>query len=386
MTAATLVSVVGARPQFIKLAPICRSLSELAEGWRHHIVHTGQHYDYGMSEVFFDDLNIPRPVANLNVGSGKQGVQTGAMIAALEEQFEAMSPDGVIVYGDTNSTLAASVAASKMHIPQFHVEAGLRSFDRQMPEEINRIVADHCADLLFAPTDQAMRNLRNEGLGERAILVGDVMYDAVVYNADIAKQNSNVLAGLNVKAGNYAVVTIHRASNTDANKLAGLMATLREISEEFLPVVFPMHPRTRSVLAGTQAVSGSRLHIIEPQTYLDMLALVQNARLVLTDSGGLQKEAAFLGTPCVTMRDTTEWTETIDIGANRLTGYCGRKIRDAVRDILAVETSDWAGRLPELYGDGRAADRIADAIIGWIGIARRRQTERDTFDSPVTGH
>lgn len=361
----TLVSVVGARPQFIKLAPVCRALADLVPEWPHRIVHTGQHYDYGMSDVFFDELNIPHPDANLNAGSGKQGKQTGAMIAALESQFEAYAPDGVIVYGDTNSTLAASIAASKLHIPQFHVEAGLRSFDRTMPEEINRIVADHCAELLLAPTGQAMRNLEKEGLSDRAVQVGDVMYDAVIYNADIAKQNSNVLAGYNLSAGGYAVVTIHRASNTEPEALAGLMATLLEVANDFLPVVFPMHPRTRAALEMTTRYSPN-LRVVEPQSYLDMLALVQNAKLVLTDSGGLQKEAAFLGKPCVTLRETTEWVETVEIGANRLTGLSGRKIRDAVQSILEQKEVDWADKVAGLYGDGRAADNIAASIISWV--------------------
>lgn len=367
MGSPTLISVVGARPQFIKLAPVCRSLADLAPDWRHRIIHTGQHYDYGMSEVFFDDLNIPRPDTNLGIGSAKQGAQTGAMIAALEEEFENLAPDGVVVYGDTNSTLAAAIAASKLLIPQFHVEAGLRSFDRSMPEEVNRIIADHCGELLFAPTGQAMANLRIEGLADRAVQVGDVMYDAVLYNADIAKHNSNVLAGLDIEAGNYAVATIHRASNTSRERLAELMQILLEISQEFLPVVFPMHPRTRSMLGDLPSREGARLRIIEPQAYLDMLALVQNARLVLTDSGGLQKEAAFLGTPCVTLRDTTEWTETIDIGANRLTGIAREKIRDAVHGILDADALDWVDVLPGLYGDGRAADNIASALIDRLG-------------------
>ena len=362
----TLLSVVGARPQFVKLAPVCRSIADLAPAWRHRIVHTGQHYDYGMSEVFFEDLNIPFPDTNLNVGSGRQGAQTGAMIAALEQEFASAEPDGVIVYGDTNSSLAASIAASKMLIPQFHVEAGLRSFDRAMPEEINRIVSDHCAEILFAPTDTAMSNLASEGLSARARLVGDVMYDAVLYNANVARHNSNVLTGLDVEAGAYAVVTIHRPSNTDASTLAGLMQTLADVAREDLPIVFPMHPRTRSVLGEALSAGPGSMQVIEPQPYIDMLALVQSARLVLTDSGGLQKEAAFLGTPCITLRDTTEWTETIDIGANELTGFSADKIRAAVRRILGSDAANWADRIPALYGDGRAADRIASGILDWF--------------------
>lgn len=365
MDALTLVSVVGARPQFIKLAPVCRAIADLAPEWKHHILHTGQHYDYGMSEVFFEDLNIPRPDTNLNIGSGKQGAQTGAMIAALEEQFEILKPTGVLIYGDTNSTLAASIAASKLHIPQFHVEAGLRSFDRRMPEEINRIVADHCSELLFAPTKQAMDNLEREGLAERAINVGDVMYDAVLYNADIARQNSNVMAGLAIKPRAYAVVTLHRASNTEVDVLADLLKTLNEVAGRCLPVIFPMHPRTKAIANAARAPGTDRMQIIEPQPYLDMLSLVMNARLVLTDSGGLQKEAAFLGVPCVTLRDTTEWVETIDMGANTLTGLSRSAILDAVDGILRAPTSDWSARLSGHYGEGRAAEEIAGAIVNW---------------------
>ena len=366
----SLISVVGARPQFIKLAPLCRALSELGGNLRHVIVHTGQHYDYGMSEVFFKEMNIPHPDVNLSIGSGRQGEQTAAMIAALELQFESLLPDGVIVYGDTNSTLAGAIVASKLHIPQFHVEAGLRSFDRRMPEEVNRIVADQLAELLLAPTAQAMQNLANEGLAERATWVGDVMYDAVLYNADIARQTSNVLADLNIASGQYAVATIHRAASTDRIVLAGLLETLAGIADELLPVVFPMHPRTRSVLGEAYSSPSKRLSIVEPQPYLDMLALVQNAQLVLTDSGGLQKEAAFLGTPCVTLRSTTEWTETIDIGANRLTGFERDKIRSAVQEILATESKDWSQEMPRLYGDGNAARKIVAVVMEWFRNGR----------------
>jgi UDP-N-acetylglucosamine 2-epimerase len=375
MKSVTIVSVVGARPQFIKLAPVCRSLADMATHWSHRIVHTGQHYDYGMSDVFFADLSIPHPDANLNIGSGRQGAQTGAMIASLEQEFEEKTPDGVIVYGDTNSTLAAAIAASKLDIPLFHIEAGLRSFDRTMPEEINRIVADHCSEILFAPTNQAMSNLEKEGLGLRAQLVGDVMYDAVIYNAEIASHNSNVLAGLGVKARKYALVTVHRASNTDRHTLRELMQTMASIAKEYVPIVFPMHPRTRAVLGSEFAESGGGLQIVEPQSYIDMLSLVKNARLVLTDSGGLQKEAAFLGTPCVTLRDTTEWTETLDIGANRLVGLASDAIRRAVREVLEAEPADWSGKLAVLYGDGRAADRIAGALVEWFDrLIRVRRT------------
>jgi UDP-N-acetylglucosamine 2-epimerase len=240
-----------------------------------------------------------------------------------------------------------------------------------MPEEINRIVADQFAALLFAPTAEAMRNLAKEGLAERAVQVGDVMYDAVLYHAEIANRNSHVLADLGVTAGEYAVATLHRPSSTDRTILPGLMRTLARIGEEHLPIVFPMHPRTRSAVEGAFATPGERFSIVEPQRYLDMLALIQNARMVLTDSGGVQKEAAFLGTPCVTLRDTTEWTETIEIGANLLTGFASEAILRAVREILDAGPGDWSEHLPGLYGDGRAADRITAAIIEWFQRDRR---------------
>lgn len=365
MAPVRLISVVGARPQFVKLAPVCRALADLAPDWAHYILHTGQHYDYGMSEVFFEDLNMPRPDTNLNIGSGKHGAQTGAMIAALEEQFEVLKPAGILIYGDTNSTLAASIAGSKLHIPQFHVESGLRSFDRRMPEEVNRVVADHCSDLLFAPTGQAMRNLHREGLADRAINAGDVMYDAVLYNADIARQNSNVMAGLDVKAREYAVVTIHRASNTEVEVLDELLETLAQVSRRFLPILFPMHPRTKAIAGALEKGAAGRVQIMEPQSYLDMLSIVMNAKLVLTDSGGLQKEAAFLGVPCITLRDSTEWTETIDIGANTLAGLSRDTVLDAVGRVLARDTPDWSSDLCRHYGAGCAAEKIVSAIIDW---------------------
>jgi UDP-N-acetylglucosamine 2-epimerase len=366
MTSATLVSVVGARPQLIKLAPVSRALSDLTGDWTHRVIHTGQHYDYAMSEIFLSGLEIPPPDVNLGIGSGKHGQQTAAMVSALEQQFETLAPDGVIVYGDTNSTLAATIAASKLPLPLFHVEAGLRSFDRTMPEEVNRIVTDHCAELLFAPTSEAMINLEREGLANRAVQVGDVMYDAVLFYANVARENRSVLAGLNIKANEYFIATIHRPASTDGNNLAELIHTLCEIAKTMLPVVFPVHPRTRAILSGRPEIQCPGLLLIEPQGYLDMLSLVQNARMVLTDSGGLQKEAAFLGTPCVTLRDSTEWTETIEIGANRLAGLAKDRILAAVRSVFHKGTADWSQKLPTLYGEGRASEKIVTAIDQWF--------------------
>lgn len=359
-----LVSVVGARPQFVKLAPVCRALERI--GCPHDIIHTGQHYDHQMSEVFFDQLRIPRPGVDLNIGSGGHGAQTGAMLAALEAEFSENRPDAVIVYGDTNSTLAAALAAVKMHIPLAHIEAGLRSFNRAMPEEINRIVSDQCSDVLFAPTVEAIRNLEAEGLGERSTLVGDVMYDAVRFNSAIAEQHSTVLADLQLQKGKYAAVTIHRPINTEPDTLRSLINTLSEIGDEIVPVVFPIHPRTRQVLGRDAISANGGLRIIDPLPYLDMLLVVQNAKLVLTDSGGLQKDAAFLGTPCVTLREETEWTETIELGANVLTGSDPDRIRAAVNEIVARPNADWSSKLAQHYGDGDAADKIAAYLVDWL--------------------
>ena len=364
MATGHLVSVVGARPQFIKVAPVCRALQRVA--YPHEIIHTGQHYDREMSAVFFEELKIPRPSVDLNIGSGKHGEQTAAMLAALEKQFEDKRPDAVIVYGDTNSTLAAALAAAKLHIPLAHIEAGLRSCNREMPEEINRIVSDHCSDMLFAPTAEAMRNLHNEGLGQRSTLVGDVMYDAVLHNREIAARRSTVLSDLELAPEEYGTVTIHRPANTEINNLKSLMQTLAEIADSVLPIIFPIHPRTRAIL-GDEFVGGSpRLRIVEPQSYLDMLALVEKAKFVLTDSGGLQKDAAFLGTPCVTLRDETEWTETVEMGANTLVGADRRRILAAVNDIVDTSERNWTTQLAHHYGDGEAAGRIAAEIISWL--------------------
>lgn len=364
----TLASIVGARPQFIKLAPVCRALSALMPEWEHQIIHTGQHYDYGMSDVFFERLKLPPPNINLNTGSGSQGAQTAAMIGSLEDQLTATSPVGVITFGDTNSTLAGTLAACKLHIPVFHIEAGLRSFDRRMPEEVNRIVADHCSELLFAPTETAVRNLQREGLADRSIHVGDVMYDAIVFNASMANGTSEIVENLASEHRSFGVVTIHRASSTDPNTLSVLLRTLEEISNEVIPLIFPIHPRTReAILKSSITINATNnLHIIEPLSYPDMLALLHKSRLVLTDSGGLQKEAVCVGTPCITLRDSTEWMETVAIGANILTGYSKSMILDAVNSVLNGEDIDWSGQIESLYGDGKASERIVAALANWF--------------------
>jgi UDP-GlcNAc3NAcA epimerase len=310
-----MVTVVGARPQFIKAAAVSR---ELRNRFREVLVHTGQHYDGNMSQVFFDELEIPRPDYNLNIGSGGHGAQTGAMLAAIEEVLLQEKPDRVLVYGDTNSTLAGALAAAKLHIPVAHVEAGLRSFNRRMPEEINRVLTDHVADLLFCPSQTAVDHLAAEGVRNGVHLVGDVMHEALMHAVSIARGKSDALNRLGVAPGGYALATIHRAENTDdPARLARLMTALQEVSQT-LPVLFPVHPRTKSRLPDLAGSAGLRL--LEPLGYLDMVRLEADAAVILTDSGGIQKEAYWLRVPCVTLREETEWVETAAQGWNVVAG------------------------------------------------------------------
>ncbi len=346
-----VLSVVGARPQFIKAAPVCRALRDA--GHREFLVHTGQHYDYGMSQVFFEELGIPQPDANLEVGSGAHGWQTGHMLIRLEELLLAQRPDWVLVYGDTNSTLAGALAAVKLHMPVAHVEAGLRSHNREMPEEHNRVLTDHIAELLLCPTQTAVDNLALENLRTGVHLVGDTMYDAVLRFAESARRQSTILGDLGLKPGGYLLATVHRPYNTDApQNLRAILAAFAEIEE---PIVFPVHPRTRARLGGL-ALDGQgpveNPRFIEPLGYLDMLALQQGARLILTDSGGMQKEAYWLGVPCITLRPETEWVETVAAGWNVLVGADRARILDAVRSLTAP------AQRPAVYGDGRSAQRI----------------------------
>ena len=363
------VSIVGARPQFVKLAPVSRAMGDPAVNGgtpiEDIIVHTGQHYDAGMSDVFFDELEIPKPSIHLGVGSGPHGAQTAKMLQAIEDALAEQKPDVVVIYGDTNSTLAGALAAAKMHIPLAHVEAGLRSFNREMPEEINRVVSDHVSDTLFAPTQTAMDNLRKENLAERAICSGDVMLDAVRFNAAIAEQRSNILDTLELAGRDFAVATLHRASNTDTGKLLDLMNTFNEVSTT-LPIVFPVHPRTVARLrqGGGAWKAAAGLKLIEPVGYLDMLKLLRHARLALTDSGGLQKEALFVATPCITLRDETEWPETVEAGGNVLAGTAPERILAAVAHWLEP------GREPQIggdagapFGDGHAAAAIVRGLL-----------------------
>jgi len=343
-----IASIVGARPQFIKAAPLDR---ELRKRHQHLLIHTGQHYDYLMSEVFFKELGIPEPHYNLGVGSATHGRQTGEMLIGIEQTLSQERPDHVLVYGDTNSTLAGALAAAKLHLPVAHIEAGLRSYNRRMPEEINRVLTDHMADLLFCPTETARENLTREGIVEGVFKVGDVMYDAVLDSMEIVDKKSRILSSLDLQRGCYLLVTIHRPGNTDdPSNLSNILAALNEIDEE---IIFPAHPRTSQAIEQLGCQLASTVRLLEPVTYLDMLSLESNARLILTDSGGVQKEAYFFGVPCVTLREETEWVETIEAGWNLLVGASKEKIIQAVKELHPQ------GDRPEIFGDGKASERIA---------------------------
>lgn len=346
-----IISVVGARPQFIKALAVSKVLRQ-----EHHevIVHTGQHYDDNMSSVFFKELGIPAPDYNLDVGSGRQGEQTGCMLARIEGVLLAEMPNRVLVYGDTNSTLAGALAAAKLCVPVAHVEAGLRSFNRAMPEEINRVVADRLSDLLFCPSRKAVENLACEGIINGVHEVGDVMFDALMSFADLARARSTICTSLGIREGHYILATIHRAENADdPERLQAILAALDRIPET---VVFPAHPRTRKAMAAVEHAPGPNVLVIDPVGYLDMLRLVQGARLVLTDSGGLQKEAYWLSVPCVTLRDETEWVEILETGWNVLAGA------DVGRIVNAVATVTPPREHPSLYGAGDAARRIVSVL------------------------
>jgi UDP-GlcNAc3NAcA epimerase len=353
------VTIVGARPQFIKASALSHALRES----QHEIlVHTGQHYDYGMSDLFFAELGIPAPEYHLGIGSAPHGAQTGAMLAAIESVLEKENPNGVIVYGDTNSTLAGALAAAKLRIPVAHVEAGLRSFNRTMPEEINRVVADHLSSWLFAPSETAAERLRREGITAEVHVVGDIMLDALHLHRERGRMRSRVIERLALRPGRYYVATVHRAENTDdPRRLEGIFEALARLD---LPVVAPLHPRTRTRIAGLSIPLGGNVRVLEPQGYLDMVALQAEAACVLTDSGGMQKEAYYLGIPCVTMRDETEWVETIATGWNVLAGT------DPSRIVAAVEARARVGvQRPALYGDGTTAGRIVEVLSA--GLKRR---------------
>jgi len=348
-----VLSVVGARPQFIKAAPVYRALAARCEVVQ---VHTGQHYDDNMSAVFFRELGLPAPDIDLGVGSGSHARQTAAMLEGLEPVLTAERPDWVVIYGDTNSTLAAAVTAAKLTIPVAHVEAGLRSFNRAMPEEQNRVVADHLSSLLFCPTPAAVAHLEAEGITEGVHLVGDVMEEALADAVVRAREESTVVERLGLGSRRYAVATVHRAENTDSpERLAGILAALNQLRDT---VVFPVHPRTRKAIDALDWTPGAHVRMVDPQGYLDMVQLVSGASLVLTDSGGLQKEACWMGVPCVTLRDETEWEETVSRGWNVLAGADTTRIVTAARTIKAP--SPW----PPARGAGSPSAEIARLLLG----------------------
>lgn len=354
-----VITIVGARPQFIKAAALSRCIKEeYLNDIEEILVHTGQHYDENMSAVFFNELGIPEPKYNLAITANTHGVMTGRMLEAIEEVLLSEKPDTVLVYGDTNSTLAAALAASKLHIPVAHVEAGLRSFNMRMPEEINRIVTDKLSTYLLCPTNEAVKNLRLEGISRGVHQVGDVMYDNALYFSKKAREKSDILQKLKLKIGEFVLVTCHRAENTDNREnLIEIFKALCEIAKD-LPVVFPVHPRTLSYVNRYNFNSYLKnLVVLEPTSYLDMVALEQSAQLILTDSGGVQKEAFFYGIPCITMREETEWVETVELGWNQLVGADSKKIYAAFLQIQKGK-SDY---LP--YGDGRSSQRIIRSIL-----------------------
>lgn len=349
-----IASVIGVRPQFVKASVVSK---ELRKNNEEVLIHTGQHYDYEMDKIFFEELNIPEPDYYLGVGSGSHGRQTGEMLRKIEEILLSEKPDLVLTYGDTNSTLAGALAASKLGIKNAHIESGLRSFDRSMPEEINRILTDHCSDILFCPTKNAVDNLKREGITENVFLTGDVMVDSLLFNKELAETRSSILSDLNLKSKDYLVATIHRASNTDNKEnLQNIVEAFQELNEN---IVFPIHPRTEKLLKnyGLYDSLNSSVILTEPLGFLDFIKLMNHAKMILTDSGGVQKEAYILQVPCVTLRDNTEWVETIEDGWNVLVGCNKNNIVKTVEEFNSLENTP-----RNRYGNGNASTEIASII------------------------
>ncbi|POQ98361.1 UDP-N-acetyl glucosamine 2-epimerase [Alkalispirochaeta sphaeroplastigenens] len=354
-----VTTVIGARPQFIKAAVVSRALA--AQGISETIIHTGQHFDANMSEIFFDELEIPQPGHNLGIGGGSHGQNTGRMIEAIEALLIDHRPDVVLIYGDTDSTLAGALAAVKLHVPVAHIEAGLRSFNRRMPEEINRILTDHAADLLFAPTEAAVSHLAAEGIPDaRVHLVGDVMYDAALFYGAKAEDKSSILEQQNLKRGEYVLATVHRAENTDDRER--LTAIIDGFAESNRTIILPLHPRTKSRLANFGISVANNILLIDPVGYLDMVMLEKNAALIATDSGGVQKEAFFYGVPCVTLRDETEWTELVEAGWNKLVNASD----PAQIEGGLVDVDSFARNVIKPYGNGSAGKEITLVLSSTI--------------------
>jgi UDP-N-acetylglucosamine 2-epimerase (non-hydrolysing) len=348
-----VVTIIGARPQFVKAFAVSRVLRESHD---EVLVHTGQHYDEELSDVFFEELGLPKPDYNLGVGSGSHGHQTAAMLSGIEEIVESESPDAVLLYGDTNSTLAGAIAAAKMDPLVAHVEAGLRSYNREMPEETNRILTDHASDLLFAPSQSAVQTLHKEGITKGVHFVGDVMYDTILWARDIAREESDIMNRIDIKDRQFVLATVHRAGNTDDE--TNLRRIIDGLASVPSPVVLPLHPRTETRLReyGLLDKIKEKLIVIDPVGYLDFVRLLDKSQKVATDSGGVQKEAFYLDTPCVTMRDETEWTETVESGWNSLVAIDREKITRAIKAATSPNNK------PEPYGTGTASQKIVHLL------------------------
>ena len=364
-----ILTVVGNRPQFIKAAAVS---SALRDSHDEILVHTGQHYDHEMSAIFFDELRLPRPNYELGVGSGSHASQTAAILAGLEPVAIAERPDLLLVYGDTNSTLAGALIGAKLRIPVVHVEAGMRSFDRDMPEEVNRVIADHCSDLLLCSSERAVENLRNEGIEHNVYLVGDVMLDVARQFAERAEQESDVLERFGLSSGEYVLATAHRPGNVDdPGRLKQLIDLLAAVSDR---VVFPIHARTQRRLEVTglqqEVAAISSLLALPAVGYLDFIKLLRHAKALLTDSGGVQKEAYLFSIPCITLRDSTEWVETVDSGWNTLVDLDIKKAQTALATQLPSEH-------PELYGDGQATARLLEAVSAFARASTLRNVQRE---------
>lgn len=359
MSKKKIITIVGARPQFIKAAVVSRALKQFEATAEEKIIHTGQHFDANMSDIFFEELDIPKPHFHLGVGGGTHGQNTGRMMEKIEAVLIEEKPSVVLVYGDTDSTLAGTLAAVKLHIPVAHVEAGLRSFNKKMPEEINRILTDHAADILFTPTSTATKHARAEGIAQEKIQqVGDVMFDAAIYYVNKAAGSDTILQRLSLATKKFILTTLHRAENVDDKNR--LQQIFNGLAKSNMPVILPMHPRTKKMLLEFGIVLPDNISIIEPIGYLDMIMLEKHAAIIATDSGGVQKEAYFHKTPCVTMRDETEWVELVECGANILTGAEEDKIEAAIKKSLHTAADIFS---KPLYGNGDAGLLIAKAIV-----------------------
>lgn len=370
-----IMPIIGVRPQIIKSAPILRLLNRDSEVTM-QLIHSGQHYDFEMSKIFFNELNLSEPLDNLNIGSGSHATQTAHLMVRVEKKIGKLKPDVVVVFGDANTTLGGALAAVKVHVPVCHVESGLRSFDMRMPEEVNRVLTDHCSQMLCAPTSVSVKNLKNEGISEEIILLsGDTMYDAILqHKGDI--EESTIVEELGLTGGVYATLTVHRPENVDdLERLAGIVSAVADLKE--MVTVFSIHPRTRRSLQKSNLIGilerAGNVILTKPLGYYDMLNLMKNAAVVLTDSGGMQKEALLLHVPCVTLRENTEWTETVELGVNKLVGADRERIlRETKRVLEDKEVRKRFKSLANPYGDGKASRRIVSDLKDRIASGRLR--------------